>query len=150
MALLVAALCLPAAFDCPALDRFACRPSQEFVSEPSAPTRTGWLNGHRTPRPKQKTRMRTTTTTKSKSRTTKKTPMTLRQLTRMPSLLDEAPPHELPEDERARVQADLARTQRGSFVIPDRYSPDIQEEVARRILADDQKTGRIIIRDLNA
>ena len=76
--------------------------------------------------------------------------MTLRQLTRMPPLLDEAPPHEVPEDERARVHADLERIQRGSFVIPDPYSPDVQEEVARRIVADDQKAGRIIIRDLNA
>src|SRR3954470_16323739 len=29
----VAALCLPATFDCPALDRFACRPSQGFALE---------------------------------------------------------------------------------------------------------------------
>ena len=76
--------------------------------------------------------------------------MTLRQLTRMPPLLDEAPPHEFPEDERARILTDLDRIQRGSFVVPDLYSPDVQEEVARRILADDQKTGRIIIRELNA
>ena len=76
--------------------------------------------------------------------------MTLRQLTRMPPLLDEARLHEVPGDERARVQAELERIQRGSFVISDPYSPDVQEQVARRILADDQKTRRIIIRDLNA
>jgi len=76
--------------------------------------------------------------------------MTLCQLTRMPPVLDEAPHHEVPEDERARVHADLARIQRASFVVPDLYSPDAQAEVARRILADDQKAGRIIIRDLSA
>ena len=76
--------------------------------------------------------------------------MTLCQLTRMPPMLDQAPPDEFSEDERVRVRADLDRIQRGSFVIPDLYSPGAQEEVARRILEDDQKAGRIIIRDLSA
>jgi hypothetical protein len=75
--------------------------------------------------------------------------MTLRRLTCIPAMLDQAPPHPFPEDERERVRADLERIQWGTFVIPDPYSPAVREEVARRILAGDQKPGRIIIRDLN-